>query len=200
MTEWVLKASATAVALTAAGYILPKGSIRNAAMLAFGFLFLTVLLPPLGNMAENFISEKTALELEKSALTAQITEDSVMRDIMARYKERIAEEIVSVLGKMSISCKNVSVSVDESQDSETFGYVLAVSCEIYASSDDRKGTVDKVTVPEISIDLGGIHVENDADKDAEKNEYIQKMTKSAVSTISEMTGAAAENIHVKWSE
>lgn len=200
MTEWVLKASAAAVVLTAAGYILPKGNIKNTAMLAFGFIFLTVLLPPLGNIAESFISERYALELEKNALTAQMAEGSVMGDIMAEYKKRISDEIVSALGKMSVSCKNVSVSVDESQNSETFGYVLAVSCEIYASSDEKKGSVDKVKVPEIIIDLDGIRIEDDTDKDAQQNEHIQSVTQSVIKTISDITGANAENIHVKWSE
>lgn len=201
MTEWVLRISAAAVALTVSGYILPKGGVKNAAMLAMGFLFLTILLPPLGNLAESFINERAVLEAEKNMLASQIDDDKALGDIMKNYKERISDEITSALNSLQVSCSNISINVDESPDSETFGYVLAVNCEIYAAQPEQSSGqgIDKVTVPEIIIDFSGIHIESDSNEENEKNEYIESVTRKAADTIASVTGADKNNIHVKWS-
>ncbi len=202
MAEWVIKVSAAAAALTAAGYILPKGGLKNAAMLALGFLFLTVLMPPVRSLAEDLMSEKLILEAERDALAHVADEEDITSEIMKSYKERIAGEITASLAKISVSCENVSVTVDELADSETFGYVLAVSCDIYAEEEQSGGSTDRVTVPEIVIDLDGIRVENDADagSDGKESAFIREMTAKAVNAIAAVTGTDTENIHVKWSD
>ena len=176
-------------------------AIKKAAMLAFGFLFLTVLLTPLKNFTLNLLQEKTALTLEKNNLIAETDNGAAKQQVLDAYKSRICEEISNALGKISLKCGSISVTVDEDQDSERFGYVEQVYCEISAiegAEGEQKESIEKVRVPEIVIDLHGIRVEkSDTEADAgetRKNEYTQK----AAQAISELTGAEESRINVKW--
>lgn len=200
MYGWVIKIGAAAVALTVAGYTLPKGNIKKAAMLALGFLFLTVLLLPLKNFTSNIILEKAALNIEKNMLLSQTGENTAQERVMERYKERISEEIVSTLGKMSLECSSVIVSVDEDSASETFGYVLSVSCSVSRAEESSKNTIDKVKVPEIVIDLNGVRLQDGNDTPSEQEAQRKESMKQAAAAIAELTGAAEDRINVKWSE
>ncbi len=200
MYGWVIKIGAAAVALTVAGYTLPKGNIKKAAMLALGFLFLTVLLLPLKNFTSNIILEKAALNIEKNMLLSQTGENTAQERVMERYKERIGEEIVSTLGKMSLECSSVIVSVDEDSASETFGYVLSVSCSVSRAEESSKNTIDKVKVPEIVIDLNGVRLQDGNDTPSEQEAQRKESMKQAAAAIAELTGAAEDRINVKWSE
>lgn len=200
MYGWVLKIAAAAVTLTAMGYILPKGNIKKAAMLAFSFLFLTVLLLPLKNFTSGLILEKTSLQIEKNTLLSQ-TEDSLAeKQVIERYKERIGEEIVSTLGKMSIACSDVTIAVDEDLNSETFGYVLSVACRISRPEEASKNAIGKVKVPEIVIDLNGVRLEDGTENQEEQEAARKEFIKKAAAAIAELTGAEEDRINVKWSE
>lgn len=200
MHTWVVKISAAAVALTAASYFLPRGNIKKAAMLAFSFLFLTVLLLPLKNFTYEILGKRAELTLEKNLLLAETGENTAEKQVMERYKERIAEEIKAALSKSKLDCSNLIVVVDENGDSETFGYVTSVRCDILPVKEEKKNTIEKVTVPEIVIDLHGIRVETKTEEtepdEAEKRSYEQK----AAAVIAELTGAEKSHITVKWSD
>ena len=165
MYGWVIKIAAAAVVMTVAGYILPKGNIKKAAMLALSFLFLTTLLLPLKNFTSELLEGKAALNLEKNTLLAQAEDSGMEKQIMEQYKERLSEEIASALEQQSIFCSNLSITVDEDIESETFGYVLSVSCSISGAEESAQNTIEKIRVPEIVIDLNGIRVE-DANENA----------------------------------
>lgn len=198
MYGWVIKIAAAAVALTIAGYILPKGNIKKAAMLAFSFLFLTVLLLPLKNFTMDVIQQRTALRIEKNTLLSQTDGNTAEKQVMDQYKQRICEEITSALGKISLECTELSVTVDEKIDSAQFGYIQSVSCEIFQAQIENKDSIDKVKIPEIVIDLNGVRIgESKAEKEEQEklqNEYQKK----ASAAISELTGADESRIYVKW--
>ena len=191
MYSWVIKIAAAAVALTVVGYILPKGNIKKAAMLALAFLFLTILLLPLKDFTSNILSEKAALNIEENA---------VQKQVMERYKERIGEEIRSSLGKMSIACSDITINVDEDPNSETFGYVLSIACSISHREEISKNTIEKVKVPEIVIDRNGVRLESETEGNSEQEAVRKEYEKKAAATIAELTGTAEEHINVKWSE
>ena len=200
MYSWVIKIAAAAVVMTAAGYILPKGNIKKAAMLAFGFLFLTTLLLPLKSFTSELLEGKAALALEKNTLLAQAEDSGMEKQIMEQYKERLGEEIASTLEQQSIFCSNLSITVDEDIESETFGYVLSVSCSISGAGESAQNTIEKIRVPEIVIDLNGIRVE-DANENASEQDAAQKeMERQAAAVIAELTGAEESHINVKWSD
>ena len=200
MYGWVIKIAAAAVALTVVGYILPKGNIKKAAMLAFGFLFLTILLLPLKDFTSSILSEKAALNIEKNTLLSQTEENAVQKQVMERYKERIGEEIISSLEKMSIACSDITINVDEDPASDTFGYVLSIACRISHQEEISKNTIEKVKVPEIVIDLDGIRLESETEDNTEQEAVRKEYEKKAAATIAALTGTEEECINVKWSE
>ena len=200
MYGWVIKSAAAAVALTVVGYILPKGNIKKAAMLALAFLFLTILLLPLKDFTSNILSEKAALNIEKNTLLLQTEENAVQKQVMERYKERIGEEIRSSLGKMSIACSDITINVDEDPNSETFGYVLSIACSISHREEISKNTIEKVKVPEIVIDRNGVRLESETEGNSEQEAVRKEYEKKAAATIAGLTGTAEEHINVKWSE
>ena len=191
MYGWVIKIAAAAVVMTVAGYILPKGNIKKAAMLALSFLFLTTLLLPLKNFTSELLEGKAAVNLEDSGMEKQI---------MEQYKERLSEEIASALEQQSIFCSNLSITVDEDIESETFGYVLSVSCSISGAEESAQNTIEKIRVPEIVIDLNGIRVEDANENASEQDAAQREMERRAAAVIAELTGAEESHINVKWSD
>ena len=196
MYEWIVKISAAAVALGAVGYILPKGTVKNAAMVSLSFLFLTVLMLPLNNFASNLLSEKTELEIEKNLLLEQTDDSSIFNQIMEKYKTRIEEEICKAFDDTNFECTSAEVSVDENDESQTFGEVLSIFCHMSYNEKAPQNTIEEVTIPEITIDWDGVKIENGESKNEETD--LKKYESQIKEIVSELTGADYDRINIRW--
>ena len=140
MFEWAYKISVAAILFTAVSYILPQGKIRNASMVALSFLFLTLLMLPLKSFTSELINGKFILEAEKNELIYKTEEVYIEHQVMEHYTNRISEEIIKAMKNNNYGCKEIIVTVDENIESENFGSVLNVVCNmVKVEKSEEKG-------------------------------------------------------------
>lgn len=198
MFEWAYKISVAAILFTAVSYILPQGKIRNASMVALSFLFLTLLMLPLKSFTSELINGKFILEAEKNELIYKAEEVYIEHQVMEHYTNRISEEIIKAMNNNNYGCKEIIVTVDENIESENFGSVLNVVCNmVTVEKSEEKNSVGKVNIPNIVIDRHGIKIEKGetvSEKDMSEEE------KKVKDIISQLTGADHSRIIIRWSE
>ena len=198
MFEWAYKISVAAILFTAVSYILPQGKIRNASMVALSFLFLTLLMLPLKSFTSELINGKFILEAEKNELIYKAEEVYIEHQVMEHYTNRISEEIIKAMKNNNYGCKEIVVTVDENIESENFGSVLNVVCNmVTVEKSEEKNSVGKVNIPNIVIDRHGIKIEKGetvSEKDMSEEE------KKVKDIISQLTGADHSRIIIRWSE
>lgn len=198
MFEWAYKISVAAILFTAVSYILPQGKIRNASMVALSFLFLTLLMLPLKSFTSELINGKFILETEKNELIYKAEEVYIEHQVMEHYTNRISEEIIKAMKNNNYGCKEIIVTVDENIESENFGSVLNVVCNmVTVEKSEEKNSVGKVNIPNIVIDRHGIKIEKGetvSEKDMSEEE------KKVKDIISQLTGADHSRIIIRWSE
>lgn len=198
MFESAYKISVAAILFTAVSYILPQGKIRNASMVALSFLFLTLLMLPLKSFTSELINGKFILEAEKNELIYKAEEVYIEHQVMEHYTNRISEEIIKAMNNNNYGCKEIIVTVDENIESENFGSVLNVVCNmVTVEKSEEKNSVGKVNIPNIVIDRHGIKIEKGetvSEKDMSEEE------KKVKDIISQLTGADHSRIIIRWSE
>ena len=194
MFEWTVKISVAAVLFTLVSYILPKGNIQKASLTALSFLFLAIIMLPLKNVTAELINKKFLLEAEKNQLISQIEGNSAEAEVIKYYVERISEEVKKSLSNKKFECVKIDVTVNEDMSSEDFGKVLNVICDLKVK-DDKKDTLDKIKVPDIVIDKGGIRIESD---DKTQKPDMTSYEKEIKEIINELTGVDINRITIRW--
>ena len=194
MFEWIIKISVAAVLFTLVSSILPKGNIQKASLTALSFLFLAIIMLPLKNVTAELINKKFLLEAEKNQLISQIEGNSAEAEVIKYYVERISEEVKKSLSNKKFECVKIDVTVNEDMSSEDFGKVLNVICDLKVK-EDKKDTLDKIKVPDIVIDKGGIRIESD---DKTQKPDMTSYEKEIKEIINELTGVDINRITIRW--
>ena len=194
MFEWTVKISVAAVLFTLVSYILPKGNIQKASLTALSFLFLAIIMLPLKNVTAELINKNFLLEAEKNQLISQIEGNSAEAEVIKYYVERISEEVKKSLSNKKFECVKIDVTVNEDMYSEDFGKVLNVICDLKVK-EDKKDTLDKIKVPDIVIDKGGIRIESD---DKTQKPDMTSYEKEIKEIINELTGVDINRITIRW--
>ena len=162
------------------------------------FLFLTLLMLPLKSFTSELINGKFILETEKNELIYKAEEVYIEHQVMEHYTNRISEEIIKAMKNNNYGCKEIIVTVDENIESENFGSVLNVVCNmVTVEKSEEKNSVGKVNIPNIVIDRHGIKIEKGetvSEKDMSEEE------KKVKDIISQLTGADHSRIIIRWSE
>ena len=194
MFEWTVKISVAAVLFTLVSYILPKGNIQKASLTALSFLFLAIIMLPLKNVTAELINKKFLLEAEKNQLISQIEGNSAEAEVIKYYVERISEEVKKSLSNKKFECVKIDVTVNEDMSSENFGKVLNVICDLKVK-ENKKDTLDKIKVPDIVIDKGGIRIESD---DKTQKPDMTSYEKEIKEIVNELTGVDINRITIRW--
>ena len=200
MFEWTVKISVAAVLFTLVSYILPKGNIQKASLTALSFLFLAIIMLPLKYIhlliqkMKKLINKKFLLEAEKNQLISQIEGNSAEAEVIKYYVERISEEVKKSLSNKKFECVKIDVTVNEDMSSEDFGKVLNVICDLKVK-EDKKDTLDKIKVPDIVIDKGGIRIESD---DKTQKPDMTSYEKEIKEIVNELTGVDINRITIRW--
>lgn len=198
MLEWAVKISCAAVLFTVISYVLPGGKLRKASLTTMSFIFLTLIMLPLKDVAADIINRKYILEEEKNSVINQVESGNINSQIIKEYKTRIEDEIIKELEVNNYKCNKVFVSVDENTDSEKFGNVLNVVCDMTVKREiEKENAVDSIKVPQIVIDKSGIRIESDTEK--EEVDLSGEETKIA-KIIADVTGVDKSRILIRWSD
>lgn len=198
MLEWAVKISCAAVLFTVISYVLPGGKLRKASLTTMSFIFLTLIMLPLKDVAADIINRKYILEEEKNSVINQVESGNINSQIIKEYKTRIEDEIIKELEVNNYKCNKVFVSVDENTDSEKFGNVLNVVCDMTVKREiEKENAVDSIKVPQIVIDKSGIRIESDN----EKNEVDLSGEETKIAEIiADVTGVDKSRILIRWSD
>lgn len=198
MLEWAVKLSCAAVLFTVISYVLPGGKLRKASLTTMSFIFLTLIMLPLKDVAADIINRKYILEEEKNSVINQVESGNINSQIIKEYKTRIEDEIIKELEVNNYMCNKVFVSVDENTESEKFGNVLNVVCDMTVKRENEKeNAVDSIKVPQIVIDKSGIRIESDT----EKNEVDLSGEEAKIAEIiAVVTGVDKSRILIRWSD
>ena len=198
MLEWAVKISCAAVLFTVISYVLPGGKLRKASLTTMSFIFLTLIMLPLKDVAADIINRKYILEKEKNSVINQVESGNINNQIIEEYKKRIAEEIIRELEVNNFNCIKAFVSVDEKTDSEKFCNVLNVVCDMTVKRENEKeNSVDSIKVPQIVIDKSGIRIESDTEK--EEVDLSDEETIIA-EIVANVTGVDKSRILIRWSD
>lgn len=198
MLEWAVKISCTAVLFTVISYVLPGGKLRKASLTTMSFIFLTLIMLPLKDVAADIINRKYILEKEKNSVINQVESGNINNQIIEEYKKRIADEIIRELEVNNFNCIKAFVSVDEKTDSEKFCNVLNVVCDMTVKRENEKeNSVDSIKVPQIVIDKSGIRIESDTEK--EEVDLSDEETIIA-EIVANVTGVDKSRILIRWSD
>ena len=198
MLEWAVKISCAAVLFTVISYVLPGGKLRKASLTTMSFIFLTLIMLPLKDVAADIINRKYILEEEKNSVINQVESGNINNQIIEEYKKRIAEEIIRELEVNNFNCIKAFVSVDEKTDSEKFCNVLNVVCDMTVKRENEKeNSVDSIKVPQIVIDKSGIRIESDTEK--EEVDLSDEETIIA-EIVANVTGVDKSRILIRWSD
>ena len=153
---------------------------------------------PLKDVAADIINRKYILEEEKNSVINQVESGNINNQIIEEYKKRIADEIIRELEVNNYNCIKAFVSVDENTDSEKFGNVLNVVCDMTVKRENKKeNSVDSIKVPQIVIDKSGIRIENDTEK--EEVDLSDEETIIA-EIVANVTGVDKSRILIRWSD
>lgn len=198
MLEWAVKISCAAVLFTVISYVLPGGKLRKASLTTMSFIFLTLIMLPLKDVAADIINRKYILEEEKNSVINQVESGNINNQIIEEYKKRIADEIIRELEVNNFNCIKAFVSVDEKTDSEKFCNVLNVVCDMTVKRENEKeNSVDSIKVPQIVIDKSGIRIESDTEK--EEVDLSDEETIIA-EIVANVTGVDKSRILIRWSD
>ena len=96
------------------------------------------------------------------------------------------------------NCIKALLRVDENTDSEKFGNVLNVVCDMTVKRENEKeNSVDSIKVPQIVIDKSGIRIESDTEK--EEVDLSDEETIIA-EIVANVTGVDKSRILIRWSD
>ncbi len=198
MYGWIIKVCATAVVLNIISYIIPNGRIKSAALVAMGFMFVTIILPPIRLAKNELLNKKYFIEAERNILVSQVKQDdySTYDEIINAYKKRLETEIKGKLSEKGYALRDINITVNCDEKNEEFGKVINVVVAVSANAKEENRNINRVEIPEIVIDRNGISIdvenESDNEKDMKEDEKIVK------EIINNFTGVSDKYIKIRW--
>lgn len=192
MTEWIVKIIAASLFLTICSYILPAGNIKKTAMVLFGFVFITVLLIPVGKISENNIFEKA-----RHIFTGKYKVETVQGEggemIISEYKRQIETVVTEYINKDgTLFCEKSTVYVNSDIESPDFGKIETIYCYVSRRADDDSLIKeDQEAISQIIIDINGIH-STTKEEESEDLSYKEK----ARDLVAEYLMIDREKVHI----
>ncbi|MDD4495408.1 MAG: stage III sporulation protein AF [Eubacteriales bacterium] len=191
--EWVVSIATIMVFVVIIQMIMPSGPIRKIITLVLGLIVIIVVIKPLyklgakGIEIEDFYF-KSSFDLEKTEILAESREleEQQVRQIIGVYRAKLAERIKLCISDIEeVEFEDASLIIDENAESKEFGNILSI--HIYADKKKDTGSVGKIDIDAVEIDIGN---ETAAKKENEKREKqtaaLEAKIKKKVSSILEI--------------
>ena len=120
MYGWIIKVCATAVVLNIISYIIPNGRIKGAALVAMGFMFVTIILPPIRLAKNELLNKKYFIECYNSLIDRYESINNAVTEITNEdlEKEDLAKKVygsgtITMLQDALIKCLEGKTSFEE---------------------------------------------------------------------------------------
>ncbi|NLN03558.1 MAG: stage III sporulation protein AF [Clostridiaceae bacterium] len=175
MKEWLFTIIASSFLLTLLLQLVPDGNIKKTCKVAFGFVFLAIIVSPLTDLVDGFFKNlndnKIRVNMLYSELLAGVKDveeyDMHAEEVINEYVRRLEKEVDNALVGIGVNSNTVIV-VNRDIDSESFGYVTSVSCSVSMEDvkKEQKGIVKPIDkIGKIVIGTDGIKVRKQKDEE-----------------------------------
>ncbi len=158
---WVKNIVIFLVLTTIVTNLLGKSSYKKYVNLITGIILVILVISPLlklfqldGTMDYYFTTNSLLAEAEDMNSRLVDAQEDQMSAILEEYKEQIGKQVGNLLEGEDLYVKNIEVTVDEDENSSTFGNLISLNItaghvkpEAYESSSD----IDRIEIEDIEI-------------------------------------------------
>ena len=210
MKEWLFTIIVSSFLLTMLLQLVPDGNIKKTCKVAFGFVFLAVIISPLTDLADGFFkninNNKIQVNLAYSELLAGVKDaeeyNMYTDEVMNQYVNRLEKEVNDALMGIGVVSDTVIV-VNRDIESDSFGFVASVSCNVRLEDGkkEKKSIVKPIDkIDKIVIGTDGIKVKKHKDEEGEKkiSEEKKEKEKEIRYVVSLLLGVDERNISIDW--
>lgn len=210
MKEWLFTIIVSSFLLTMLLQLVPDGNIKKTCKVAFGFVFLAVIISPLTDLADGFFkninNNKIQVNLAYSELLAGVKDaeeyNMYTDEVMNQYVNRLEKEVKDALMGIGVVSDTVIV-VNRDIESDSFGFVASVSCNVRLEDGkkEKKSIVKPIDkIDKIVIGTDGIKVKKHKDEEGEKkiSEEKKEKEKEIRYVVSLLLGVDEKNISIDW--
>lgn len=210
MKEWLFTIIVSSFLLTMLLQLVPDGNIKKTCKVAFGFVFLAVIISPLTDLADGFFkninNNKIQVNLAYSELLAGVKDaeeyNMYTDEVMNQYVNRLEKEVNDALMGIEVVSDTVIV-VNRDIESDSFGFVASVSCNVRLEDGkkEKKSIVKPIDkIDKIVIGTDGIKVKKHKDEEGEKkiSEEKKEKEKEIRYVVSLLLGVDEKNISIDW--
>lgn len=210
MKEWLFTIIASSFLLTLLLQLVPDGNIKKTCKVAFGFVFLAIIVSLLTDLVDGFFKNlndnKIRVNMLYSELLAGVKDveeyDMYAEEVINEYVRRLEKEVDNALVGIGVNSNTVIV-VNRDIDSESFGYVTSVSCSVSMEDvkKEQKGIVKPIDkIGKIVIGTDGIKVRKQKDEEEKKqiSEEKKNKEKEIRYVVSLLLGVDDKNISIDW--
>jgi stage III sporulation protein AF len=210
MKEWLFTIIVSSFLLTMLLQLVPDGNIKKTCKVAFGFVFLAVIISPLTDLVDGFFkninNNKIQVNLAYSELLAGVKDaeeyNMYTDEVMNQYVNRLEKEVNDALMGIGVVSDTVIV-VNRDIESDSFGFVASVSCNVRLEDGkkEKKSIVKPIDkIDKIVIGTDGIKVKKHKDEESEKkiSEEKKEKEKEIRYVVSLLLGVDEKNISIDW--
>lgn len=210
MKEWLFGVITASILLTLLLQLVPEGNVKKAVSVGFGFVFLVVILSPLTDIIKSIVSDvsssKIYTNLAYSDLISSLGDieeyDAYTESVLDEYVRRLQNEVDSAVGLTGFECKSVVV-VNRDIESDEFGRVLSVQCNVSKKENNSKKKKNGIVKPidrieKIVIGTDGIEVLKPGEDEEELNEENKEAELSIKKTVSFMLDVDTGDVLIEW--
>ncbi len=210
MKEWLFTIIVSSFLLTMLLQLVPDGNIKKTCKVAFGFVFLAVIISPLTDLVDGFFkninNNKIQVNLAYSELLAGVKDaeeyNMYTDEVMNQYVNRLEKEVNDALMGIGVVSDTVIV-VNRDIESDSFGFVASVSCNVRLEDGkkEKKSIVKPIDkIDKIVIGTDGIKVKKHKDEEGEKkiSEEKKEKEKEIRYVVSLLLGVDEKNISIDW--
>ncbi|MDR0288405.1 MAG: stage III sporulation protein AF [Clostridiales bacterium] len=196
MSQWITVVAVSSIIFAVLEMLLPEGGTKRTALLAFGVIFISVVVTPVFNMVKNgfftdFVSQMQ-IKLDRDDLNSDIKngDEAYIGEVLDKYKDKLSEASLTALKDVNgIHDPEVSFDIVEDPESEDFGKVLFSNCKIYLSEEKTQDSVIQPVdiIDKIEITLSGVKSHNPAEE--EKQDALNERQTEAVDAVKKRLAA-----------
>lgn len=190
MKMWLAGVITASLFLSVLSSLLPENGVKRAALTAFGFVFLGVVVSPVINAINGGFSPDV-LMMESITETKNIGGDDYIANVAKEYKSRLEQECENALSELEGYTPEVTVGINEETNEGNFGDILWVKCLLIRGHETEKSE-EKNYIDKIIIDFNGIKTDEKEDsKDESMKVYAEEK-------LSDFLGIKKEAVYVEF--
>lgn len=134
-------------------HIIPNEKYQKYIKMFMGFLMIIFLMQPLGkifsldNLFESYLNDNSYNQMSYE-LEAKLkgVEEERQNIILSEYKEAIREGVTEYLDGIDMELRDLSVSIDTDESSESFGQITSMSLKVTGKGKQKSISVESVNL------------------------------------------------------